>query len=64
VEQKGHATAANLAALKAIAHVEAAGKDIPFGVGAVDSHRPGGGLARGALQEVVRRAFLESLLVW
>ena len=55
--EQGHTTAARLAALRAsIAHVgrpaKTAGAALPFGVGAVDSHLPGGGLALGALHEV------------
>jgi len=55
--EQGHTTAARLAALRAsIAHVgrpeKTAGAALPFGVGAVDSHLPGGGLALGALHEI------------
>src|SRR5271166_5553951 len=55
--QQGDTTAARLAALRAsIAHVgrpaKTAGAALPFGVGAIDSHLPGGGLALGALHEV------------
>ena len=55
--EQGHTTAARLAALRAsIAHVgrpaKTAGTALPFGVGAVDGHLPGGGLALGALHEV------------
>ena len=55
--EQGHAIAARLAALRAsIAHVgrpaKAAGAALPFDVGAVDYHLPGGGLALGALHEV------------
>jgi protein ImuA len=55
--EQGHTTAARLAALRAsVAHVgrpaKTAGAALPFGVGAVDCHLPGGGLALGALHEV------------
>ena len=55
--EQGHTTAARLAALRAsIAHVgrpaKTVGAALPFGVGAVDGHLPGGGLALGALHEV------------
>ena len=57
VVEQGHTTAARLAALRAsIAHVgrpaKTVGAALPFGVGAVDGHLPGGGLALGALHEV------------